>query len=168
MRGLPEAALAVDVAASPDGERLAVAIPGNLGAAGAQLVEVLTRVTTTCPQTLEGAQPERGQVVAVAYAPAPGRLGGADAHARGIFLQDVGVTVALGGREGARRTPAVSHTNPSGGMTCASYPEGDDDGRTWTFAPIGRARRPLRGGLLGTEPFHWDGDLRDFRAIVEG
>ena len=26
---------------------------------------------------------------------------------------------------------------------------------------------PVRGGLLGTAPFHWDGDMTDFKQLVD-
>jgi len=54
-------------------------------------------------------------------------------------------------------------------MTCAScHPEGNDDGHTWNFSDVGPRRTPmLRGGLPGTEPFHWSGDLRDFGHLVD-
>lgn len=53
-------------------------------------------------------------------------------------------------------------------IACAScHPEGGDDGHVWNFASIGERRtQSIAGGLLGTEPFHWDGDMTDFRDLV--
>jgi hypothetical protein len=54
------------------------------------------------------------------------------------------------------------------GLACAScHPEGGEDGRVWKFSPIGARRTPsLRGGITGTEPFHWDGDLPTLSALM--
>src|SRR6185295_19662796 len=53
------------------------------------------------------------------------------------------------------------------GIACMScHPEGGDDGHTWFFGEdsIGgpfhpRRTQSLRGGILGTAPFHWNGDM---------
>lgn len=53
------------------------------------------------------------------------------------------------------------------GLSCAScHPEAGDDGHVWNL-PEGVRRTPtLRGGLSGSEPFHWGGELRDMNALV--
>jgi hypothetical protein len=53
------------------------------------------------------------------------------------------------------------------GIACAScHAEGGDDGLVWNFSGIGgRRTQDLRGGILGTEPFHWDGDMADFQHL---
>ena len=54
----------------------------------------------------------------------------------------------------------------SGAVACAScHPGGADDGTTWAFAEGPRQSPPLWGGLLGTEPFHWNGAVRDMADI---
>jgi mono/diheme cytochrome c family protein len=60
------------------------------------------------------------------------------------------------------------HMDSSGGIACAScHPEGQDDGRVWTFNPIGARRtQNFAGGFLNTAPFHWEGDMGDFRTLV--
>jgi mono/diheme cytochrome c family protein len=60
------------------------------------------------------------------------------------------------------------HLETASGLACAScHPEGQEDGRTWHFAGFGpRRTQSLRGGLLGTEPFHWDGLETDFSALT--
>ncbi|WP_437590490.1 c-type cytochrome [Sorangium sp. So ce1000] len=57
-----------------------------------------------------------------------------------------------------------SHTS-----ACAScHPEGQDDGRVWNFKPAGpRRTQSLAGGVLATAPLHWDGDLKDFDALIK-
>lgn len=63
---------------------------------------------------------------------------------------------------------AVFHGNSGAFLACAScHPEGGDDGRTWRFGGIGPRRTPaMHGDLRGTEPFHWDGDMRDLSHLV--
>ncbi len=63
----------------------------------------------------------------------------------------------------------IFHRTTSGVMACAScHPEGREDGRVWTFEKIGKRRtQPLIGGIAGTAPFHWDGDLGDLRKLLD-
>jgi cytochrome c peroxidase len=64
---------------------------------------------------------------------------------------------------------ALFHSAPGfSGLACAScHPEGGDDGRIWTFEKIGARRtQTLRGGILATAPFHWDGGLRDLGHLM--
>lgn len=64
---------------------------------------------------------------------------------------------------------SVFHSNSGGGLACAScHPEGHEDGRVWTFACEGSRRtQDIGGGLSGTEPFHWNGDLGTFPKLVD-
>jgi cytochrome c peroxidase len=64
---------------------------------------------------------------------------------------------------------AVFHSNSGGGLACAScHPEGHEDGRIWDFQCSGpRRTQDVSGGLIGTEPFHWEGDLPDFPRLVD-
>jgi len=77
-------------------------------------------------------------------------------------------TIALGGESREDTGHAVFHSNAGGFMACAScHPEGGDDGHVWAFDGVGpRRTQNLRGGLKGTEPFHWDGDLPDLHALM--
>lgn len=60
------------------------------------------------------------------------------------------------------------HMNTGAGIACAScHPEGGDDARTWEFNCIGpRRTQSLHIGLLGTEPFHWDGDMDTLDTLM--
>ena len=60
------------------------------------------------------------------------------------------------------------HMDAGGGVACAScHPEGTDDGHVWNFQELGpRRSQTLHGGLLGTEPFHWNGDMPNFQHLV--
>jgi mono/diheme cytochrome c family protein len=64
---------------------------------------------------------------------------------------------------------AVFHANSSAGLACAScHPEGGDDGLVWTFEKIGpRRTQSLRGGILQTAPFHWDGDMKTMDVLMK-
>jgi mono/diheme cytochrome c family protein len=59
------------------------------------------------------------------------------------------------------------HVDPGSGLACAScHPEGGDDGRVWQFDIGPRRTMALRGGLKGTEPFHWSGDESDLSSLM--
>jgi hypothetical protein len=89
-----------------------------------------------------------------------------DAREGGVL--DVTGTIALGGEDRFDTGHAVFHGNTGAFLACAScHPEGTDDGRTWSFGRIGERRTPaMHGDLRGTEPFHWDGDMRDLDHLV--
>jgi mono/diheme cytochrome c family protein len=59
------------------------------------------------------------------------------------------------------------HMGTAGGLACAScHPEGREDGHVWKFANFGERRtQSIGGGLLGTEPFHWSGDMTNFAVL---
>jgi hypothetical protein len=63
---------------------------------------------------------------------------------------------------------SMFHLRAGAGVACAScHAEAGDDGHVWTFHGIGARRtQTLRGGILGTEPFHWNGDMKDFSTLV--
>lgn len=107
---------------------------------------------------------ERGQIVAVGFAgdvpllqlrePSQLRVGERVVDLPGESLEDTGST--------------LFHLQTLSGITCAScHPEGHEDGHVWNFEGFGpRRTQSLRGGLLGSEPFHWDGQERDFVALT--
>ena len=63
---------------------------------------------------------------------------------------------------------AVFHMRTRAGLACAScHGEAGDDGHVWTFQGLGARRtQSLRGGIAGTEPLHWGGDMKDFGTLV--
>ncbi len=112
-----------------------------------------------------------GATTAVATSAATGRLALARAPARLVLLSaddSPSRELALDDRVSDHFGHEVFHAVTSAAIACAScHPEGGDDGRTWDFVGIGRRRtQTMRGGLLGTEPFHWDGDMTDFTTLV--
>lgn len=163
---VPNAALAVDVAVAPSGDRLALAIPGALGSLHPQVIETGTR-SAPCMQVNAVTQPRVGQVVAVAYTPG-GRLVVQTRAPASVVVIGEPPAVPLGGAAVDHVGQRLFHSNPTGAVACAAcHVEGEDDGRVWIFDPAGPRRTAhLRGGLLGTEPFHWDGDQPDFRTLV--
>jgi mono/diheme cytochrome c family protein len=164
--------LSIDLAVLPSGMAV-IAMPGNWGRAGTSgwlefptgLIEGDRCVQRTPPSA---GMSMLGQVVAAAALPGGGALVQTRAPAALVFTSDL-ASIPLGGSAEADTGHRMFHTNPEGAMTCAScHPEGNDDGHTWNFSDVGARRTPmLRGGLLGTEPFHWSGDLRDFGHLVD-
>lgn len=63
----------------------------------------------------------------------------------------------------------VFHANAGGNIACAScHAEGGDDGHTWDFDGIGPRRTPsLLGTTAHTEPYHWDGTMKDLHMIAD-
>jgi mono/diheme cytochrome c family protein len=81
------------------------------------------------------------------------------------FLPEV---VSLSNVSRADTGHTMFHMSASPSIACAScHPEGGDDARVWEFKCIGpRRTQTLQFGLLGTEPFHWDGDMASFDTLM--
>lgn len=80
-----------------------------------------------------------------------------------------GARIDLGGGSVFDSGHDLFHVDGGGGIACAScHPEGGDDGHVWRFSDLGpRRTQELRGGIKGTEPFHWAGDLADFSTLAD-
>ncbi len=165
---LGDAVVPVDIAVSTYAGDIAVVSAGNAKLAGAPTV-VMTHTIgggecdSGSPITLsEGIEP-----TAVAFTPGGTLLVQSREPARLVFAatQD---TIELSSDSREDTGHAVFHANAGSGVACAScHLEGGDDGRTWTFDTSGlRRTQQLRGGMLGTEPFHWDGDEADFSHLA--
>jgi hypothetical protein len=62
---------------------------------------------------------------------------------------------------------ALFHLAALSGLACAScHPEGREDGHVWSFSNGKRRTQTIGGGIRGTEPFHWSGEIRDFDALA--
>jgi cytochrome c len=178
-----QAVLPVDVAISADGARIAVASAAAttvpLGLPTFQRFETLsapsvgTRTSGSCgwiggpppPLAFDEAPTPAGRVVALAY----------DNEARLIVqtrepsaLVRGGQSVALPGASRKHTGHELFHFATKEALACAScHPEGQDDGHVWTFPGQGERRtQNVSGGILGTEPFHWNGDLANFEMLV--
>ena len=189
--GLAMVTLAVDVAVSPDGQQVALAAAGNAHTPLPQLVVVpLSEVEQSGAACLAASGPPpvvgppplamdgqaaaapvgepQGQVVAVAYA-ANGTLVAQSREPAALWLADGRGAISLSDEPTGDTGHELFHVNAGGGIACAScHPEGGEDGRVWSFACLGpRRTQSVRGGLSGTEPFHWDGDMPDFSALAQ-
>ncbi|MDO9021588.1 MAG: cytochrome-c peroxidase [Deltaproteobacteria bacterium] len=162
--------LGVDLALSPDGESVAIAAPGN--AAFPSLGQVVVYPFTSLPAGQLGicasgeVQAVTGQAVAVAYS--PDGLVVQTREPATLQLPRARTTIVLGGESREDTGHTLFHANTGAFMACAScHPEGGDDAHVWDFHPIGpRRTQALRGGLTGTAPFHWDGDMGSFTTLV--
>lgn len=173
---LPSAALVVDLAVSRDGREFAVAVAGNTynrvlpTVYRGNLVAYLGAGDCAAGRLLAPPQP-RGQPVGVAFA-----------GERDLIVQlrepatlwrypsngNPPEIISLGGASREDTGHAVFHANSGAGVACAScHPEGGDDGRTWAFDVGPRRTQALRGGLRGTEPFHWSGDMPDIGHLLD-
>lgn len=201
--------LAVDVASSRDGSRVAVAMPGNVASPFPQIVvgSPGSRLDPASGMTSNngggdtfdrgfvgepsisppsdapiGASPiatgasagfvTEGQAIAVAFIDADHILVQTrePSALEVINLQnrsDVSAIV-LANDSRADTGQYLFHAGAGQMIACAScHPEGGDDGHVWNFASLGERRtQSIAGGILGTEPFHWNGDQRDFGDLV--
>ncbi len=164
-------ALAVDVALSSDGARAVVVIPGNSLLAGAS--QVLSFTPEAMAQTSAGRcaigtdLPLRsGQAVAVAMTPDNRAV--VQTREPSTLVVENGVTIQFGGEGREDTGHRLFHSNAGAFVACAScHPEGGDDAHVWNFSPIGARRtQNLHGGLVGTAPFHWDGDMPTFERLA--
>lgn len=172
---IPNAVLPVDVAIAKNG-KIAVASPGN----AANATNQITIVDPTVPSDPCGGgggstRMIDGQATAVAFADTdtqsqlvvqsrePARL--LVMPVDGSFVP-FDISLATDSRLDTGH--AIFHASSGGGIACAScHPEGGDDGRTWNFVGIGpRRTQTFRGGLLGSEPFHWDGDQKNLSMLM--
>jgi mono/diheme cytochrome c family protein len=112
--------------------------------------------------------PPNGQVVAVAY----DRRGNVIVQSREpatlqILTQRMDA-IPLSSDSRFDAGHQLFHTATATGIACAScHPEGGEDGRVWTFQALGALRtQSLRGGIMNTAPFHWNGDQHDLKALM--
>lgn len=168
---VPLSTLPVDIAVSPDGSQVALA------AAGAGTVITLPLHAAETQGVVDASRtPAGGQPVAVAYAPS-GELWVQTRNPAAVRVLK-GTAIALGPDVPPTAADAAHDMfhlaqGDLGSMSCAScHPEGHDDGHVWSFMPIDgivpmlRRTQSMRGGL--TEgPYHWDGSLPDFDALVQ-
>jgi hypothetical protein len=174
--------LFVDMAVDPTGALLALANPAGWGTDAAVVVmDVPTPVSAA-----QNFQPNgtcmgpniqvmtHGQPTAVSFV-SPWLLAIQEREPAGITFFDVRPSARVAERLDLKQPSrndtghTLFHTTTGSGLACAScHAEAGDDAHTWTFAGIGARRtQNLRGGILGTEPFHWNGDMRDFSMLVD-
>ncbi|MBL8717228.1 MAG: c-type cytochrome [Myxococcales bacterium] len=168
---IPAAVLPVDVAASSS-ELVLVAAGNAKNRDTPQLIRVRTSGSSAfCEKGLPMAAPP-GQAVAVAFGGERWFVQTREPAAIHVYEADVTkapATISLASDSFADTGHVIFHANSGNFLACAScHPEGGDDGRTWNFADLGpRRTQSFRGGFLKTAPFHWDGDMRDLRALTD-
>jgi mono/diheme cytochrome c family protein len=183
--GLSMSVLPIDIALSADGRQAAIVSAGNAGLPALPQVTV-SPIDMLTPKGMDCAFPggvpgpsvvppvgavtqpvPPGQAVAVAFL-ADNTIAVQTREPATLWLGSTGQVISLGTESRADTGQQVFHTNAGGGVACAScHPEGGEDGRVWKFACIGARRtQSMRGGIIGTEPFHWDGDMTTFTTLV--
>lgn len=179
-RTITEGGLAVDFAVSPGAPiELAVASPGWAWSErraqvtvydGAPVVAAPSSPTTTAAVPLRQMLLPGGQAVAVAYTP-DRRVVVQTRSPAALFIERLGETprsITLSDTPVGNSGFSIFHTVTRSGFACATcHPEGADDGLTWSFARAGVRRTPsLGGGITGTAPFHWSGDVADVSRLA--
>jgi cytochrome c553 len=193
-RALGVVGLAVDIAVSPGGERIAV-----VGASRRAVNELNASSYDGCKVPVyQRTLSIDGEPVAVAYRPngqllvqlrvPPVLQVYAKYHGLGTLRPGEALAqhqpltqIQLGGENLADTGHAMFHGDPDGvaALACAScHPEGRDDGRVWKFAETSIAQGATQGaqprrtqslahGIDGTAPFHWQGDLANMHVLVD-
>ena len=174
----------VDMAADPTGALLAVVNPSTWGTPSNVAVFNLPSKDTVghtadvvtssgvCLTPMSSMSTD-GQATSVSWV-TPWLLAVQEREPAGITFFDVRAPGNIGARlDLAQPTRFDSghtlfHLAAGSGIACAScHAEATDDAHVWTFESIGpRRTQSIRGGILGTEPFHWNGDMRDFHMLV--
>jgi len=171
---LPTAVLPVDLATN--GREVVVVAAGNAFTKSLpQLFVVhkdhLQHGRQDCVSTVQGSVP--GQAIAAGFdghdelvvqTREPAAL-----HIMTADRRRVWKTIVLSTDSVADTGHAIFHANAGANISCAScHAEGMDDGKTWEFVGMGPRRTPsLLGTTPGTEPFHWSGDMKDLRTLVD-
>ena len=182
---LANAVLAVDMALAPDGRQVAVVAAGRAGTDQQMTfysVDEATRPPTAempcipgSPNPMPGTpdepieyRPPNGEVIAVAYDPRGNILVQSREPATLQILTQRVAPIVLSDEVRADQGHRLFHTATLGGLACAScHPEGGEDGRVWRFAGLGvRRTQSLRGGIMDTAPFHWNGDMLTFDHLM--
>jgi len=148
-------ALPVDTAASVSGDKLAVVAAGSGEVSIRQRSGDVLRRGVVSPTAVAF----RGeQAIVLSREPA-------------MLTLDVGErterTIKLSGSSRQSSSHDRFHQATRNGIACAScHPEAGDDAHTWTIAGVAVRTPSLRGGLKGTEPFHWQGDEEDVTQLM--
>jgi len=192
---MANAVLPVDMAISPDGQALALVAAGHHGSERQLQFFSMSDVMNppmpgqpcidggTVPPPGGGGmmppptdmpppidyRPPNGDVVAVAFDGAGNILVQTrEPSATLQILTQRAAPIVLADDSRADLGHQLFHQTTRGQLACAScHAEGAEDGRNWTFAGIGpRRTQSLRGGVMDTAPFHWNGELRNFETLM--
>lgn len=168
---LPFIPYAIDFAVAPDGSEVAIVAPPSSFATSGGIVTMTRADMTPSDPCGFGAIPvpranQTSQIVAVAYDSSKRIVTQSRQPAR--LSVGSGEIVFSDASDVSNAGHALFHSVTQSLVACVScHPEGGDDGRIWTFIPTGARRtQSLRGGILSTAPFHWDGDMSDMSKLM--
>jgi mono/diheme cytochrome c family protein len=161
--------LPVDIAVAPSG-RIAIALAGSAENSPARVYDpsIITSSVRTCHgiQELVPTPGDNNEAVAIAF----GRDEQVVAQWRDPSVLSIGARLVSLSKVRRRDTGhLVFHMATRAGIACAScHAEGGEDGHVWVFRPMGvRRTQSLEGGIVGTEPFHWNGDMDSFDVLAD-
>jgi len=178
---LAQVALAVDVAVSPLGDMIAVAAAGSdphargdAPTASVVVVSVEAEFSDVPDRrcTVPHVMSNQGSIVAVEFDEA-GRIIAQSREPARLFRIDPSTTshetIELLGDVREDTGHELFHRATACTLACAScHPEGQDDGQVWHFAELGpRRTMAVDAALSAAAPYHWDGHLVDFAALVD-
>ncbi|MCH9685533.1 MAG: c-type cytochrome [Deltaproteobacteria bacterium] len=176
---LANTVLAVDVAMSHSGNRIALAVAGRsdrgrIAESGVGWIspsDLRSNLDPGC-EDIQRLPLVSGQYTAVAFDP----QGNIVAFSREPAKLDridpwTGTRQLVELSDDSRKDSGhdLFHRDAGEGISCATcHAEGGDDGHIWNFVGVGARHTPaLNAGLRGSEPFHWEGDLPDMHALME-
>lgn len=177
-RRFPFGVLPVDIAVSPTGEHLAVAMAGTRNVRVME-TDSLSREVDPCgfdPGDLDlfPGNDEVGLPTGLAFTPFSSELIVQYDNAYVVYRSPTTdpssfYQIRLPGPDRNDRGRAIFHQATFSGLACAScHPEGREDGLVWEFGELGRRRTQNLGGfILERAPYHWGGDMRDLHMLAE-
>jgi mono/diheme cytochrome c family protein len=166
--------LAVDAAVTRDGQKLAIVGPAqgpmHLTPSPISIVDnSMLAPSDPCQPPLPGPTvPPTAEPTAAAY-DGKNQLYVQSRNPAVLYNTADGSSITFDGAEDKTdEGHRLFHTPTSGQIACVScHPEGGDDSHTWNFDTIGpRRTQHLRGGIMATAPFHWDGDMTDIGTLM--
>jgi mono/diheme cytochrome c family protein len=168
-----QTAMAVDVVPTPDGKQLTLIGAGS-GNGMPPPVSLWLKSTFTAGDTCQFPSPvplftvtPGAQLTAGAY-DLKGQLW-IQSRSPAQLFGPAGAQIAfVGAEDRSDEGHRLFHTVTPGMIACAScHAEAGDDGHVWSFDTVGARRtQDLRGGILATAPFHWDGDMTDMTTLM--
>jgi mono/diheme cytochrome c family protein len=176
---LPGAVLPVDVATN--GHELVVLAAGNgltpalpqLFVVGAESLRQRHPLATDCFTEVTKGNVSQGQAIAADFSSLDELIVQTREPALLHIMSDDRLrtvkTIDLATDSRADTGHEIFHANAGGIVACAScHAEGADDGHVWSFDEIGPRRTPsLLGTTAHTEPFHWNGEMKELATLVD-
>jgi hypothetical protein len=174
-------ALPVDIAVSPDGQTLALAVAGAHSIQLVAAAQLETPDDDGCKGGGDLLPPDGlptpvddndlGAPTSVAYLP-DGKLVAYYPELPALVVDATSSqakTFVLPGELGYDAGRNLFHKQTGVGIACAScHPEGRDDGNVWQFDSEGfRRTQSVAGHILDRGPYHWTGDMTDLPTLMD-